>query len=274
MNISETITLTNRYFSERFLTGKKKKFSFFLWHRRLGLIALALMLILAITGIALNHTESLKLDKQIVESDLIIDWYGLNPKSDPVSYQIKNNIVTQWDKQLFFNTRIVYQTDQLLRGAVIFNNMTVIALDETILLLNKDGDLVEEIIMDFSNITAITTDIYHVYLKDNQNKIYMSDKDIISWNIVNQSELNWNTPSKLDNKLKLEIKESYRGQGITLERVILDLHSGRIFNQTWGIYLMDASAVIMIWLGLSGSWIWFSRNRKMKSKHHYQKRHR
>ena len=58
-----------------------------------------------------------------------------------------------------------------------------------------------------------------------------------------------------------------------MERVILDLHSGRLFNQAWGIYLMDASAIIMIWPGLSGTWIWWSRNRKIKNKRHYQKHH-
>ena len=70
-----------------------------------------------------------------------------------------------------------------------------------------------------------------------------------------------------------KMKQAYRGQGLTLERVMLDLHSGRLFNQTWGVYLMDASAVIMMWLGISGTWIWWSRNKKMKTKRHYQKHH-
>ncbi len=36
---------------------KPKKFTAFLWHRRIGLFALLLVIILAITGIMLNHTE-------------------------------------------------------------------------------------------------------------------------------------------------------------------------------------------------------------------------
>ena len=61
------------------------------------------------------------------------------------------------------------------------------------------------------------------------------------------------------------MRQAYRGQGLTMKRVIRDLHSGRLFNQTWGIYLMDDSAILMIWLGLSGTWLWWSRNKKQTS---------
>ena len=55
--------------------------------------------------------------------------------------------------------------------------------------------------------------------------------------------------------------------------MLLDLHSGRIFGE-YGVYLMDAAAVALLWLSGSGLWVWWQRRRKQKMKHHYQKHHR
>ena len=49
------------------MTGRKPtKFTAFLLHRRAGLFAIILVIILAITGIMLNHPEALKLDEKYV----------------------------------------------------------------------------------------------------------------------------------------------------------------------------------------------------------------
>ena len=71
------------------MTRVKKKFSIFLWHRRLGLSALALVIILAITGIMLNHTEELELDESFVSSSWLLNWYGIKPDSEPITYKVK-----------------------------------------------------------------------------------------------------------------------------------------------------------------------------------------
>jgi len=47
------------------------------------------------------------------------------------------------------------------------------------------------------------------------------------------------------------LQVAWRGQGLTVERVLLDLHSGRILAAA-GVWLMDVVAVCMIVLALSG----------------------
>ncbi|HSN52770.1 MAG TPA: PepSY-associated TM helix domain-containing protein, partial [Woeseiaceae bacterium] len=53
----------------------------------------------------------------------------------------------------------------------------------------------------------------------------------------------------------------YRGRGVTVERVLDDLHSGRIFARA-GTLVMDAVAVFMIVLSLSGFVLWLQRGRR------------
>ena len=99
------------------------------------------------------------------------------------------------------------------------------------------------------------------------------DEHILDWDVISDEGIEWTEKYTLDNKEREQLLIAYRGTGLKLERVILDLHSGRIFGQ-YGIYLMDAAAIAMLWLSLSGLWVWSSRRRKMRRKKHYQKHHR
>ncbi len=257
-------------------TNRKKPFPYFLWHRRFGLVSLLLMIILAITGIMLNHTDDLKLDENFIESDILLDWYNLNPKGKPVSYLVAGNTISQWNEQLFFNGTILITSREKLNGAVLSQQIIVIALENTILLLDKYGELIERLdnLSKIKNIYNIGLKNQLVALKTDRNKIFISDKQVISWKETSPDDIQWQQPVTLNKQKIKQLKRAYRGSGLTLERVILDLHSGRIFNANWGIYLMDASAIIMIMLGISGAWVWWSRSQKMKTKRHYQKHHK
>jgi len=257
------------------MSRTKKTFPFFLWHRRFGLVGLLLIVILSVTGIMLNHTEQFGLDESIVESDLLLDWYDLNPKGKPVSYAADSNTVTQWSGQLFFNNAVLLTSREKLRGAVVFQGMVVIALNNMLLLVDSAGELIEKL----SDINGVK-DIRHIGLKNNSvivetasGKMFVADEQIISWTADSQKNVNWSAAIELNSGQAEKIKQVYRGKGLTLERIVIDLHSGRIFSASWGVYIMDLAAIIMILLGISGAWVWWTRYQKMKSKRHYQKHH-
>ena len=102
---------------------------------------------------------------------------------------------------------------------------------------------------------------------------YIADEHILDWDIIINEGIEWVQPYELDEAEKEKLLTAYRGKGLKLERVILDLHSGRIFGE-YGVYLMDAAAIALLWLSLSGLWVWNSRRRKMRKKRHYRKHHR
>jgi len=257
-------------------SNRKKGFPFFLWHRRLGLIALLFMVALAVTGIMLNHTESLKMNRVSVESDLLLNWYGLNPKGKPVGYKADNNFISQWDHQIFFNSMALINNKSILLGAVATGDIIALSLNKSILLLNAAGEIIEHIDMSFKfePIKKIGLINQSIAIQTQSNKIYIADKDILNWQPANRAEINWSTPVELSSSQQQSLKKTFRGNGLSLERVILDLHSGRLFSANWGIYIMDASAIMIILLSLSGFWIWWSRTQKLKTKKHYQKHHK
>lgn len=254
---------------------KDKKISAFLWHRRAGLTAIALIIILSITGIMLNHTETMKLDETFIDSTWVLDWYGLEPAGEPVSFKAGEHLISLWNNQIFFNDKVITSSDQLLRGATESERFIVIALDSEFILLNKDGDFIDRMPThaSFSNIQRLGIKYARSVIETSDLVYYMADEHILDWDIITNEDIEWSQPVKLNDTEKEKLRQAYRGKGLTLERVVLDLHSGRILGQ-FGVFLMDLAAIVLCWLSLSGFWIWRQRIKKEKQKRHYQKHHR
>jgi len=258
---------------------KPKKFTAFLWHRRIGLIALLLVIILAITGIMLNHTEKFKLDETYINNAWLLNWYGIKPEDEPVSFQVTNgadsHIISAWNEQLFFDDAPITMLEQNIHGAIGAEQFIVVALDKEIILLSYEGELIERVntSISFSNIQRLGIKYKRPVIETSEPLYYMADEHILDWDVIMNEDIVWTEQYSLDDEEYEKLLVAYRGNGLKLERVVLDLHSGRIFG-SYGIYLMDAAAIALLWLSLSGLWVWNSRRRKMKKKKHYQKHHR
>lgn len=254
---------------------KQNKFSTFLWHRRVGLIAFILVIILAITGILLNHTERFKLDESYINSSWLLNWYGIEPEDEPVSYKAGRHIISAWQHQLFFDDKAILQLNQTMHGAMTGEQFIVIALDNEIILLSFEGEFIERVStsISFSNIQRLGMKYNRPVIETSDPLYYMADEHILDWDVITNDEIEWVKKYTLSETEKEKLLLAYRGNGLKLERVILDLHSGRIFGQ-YGIYIMDAAAIALLWLSISGLWVWNSRRRKMRKKKHYQKHHR
>lgn len=51
------------------------------WHRRVGITAAVLVVIISITGLILNHNTSLGLHKDFITSKWLLEWYGYDPNA-------------------------------------------------------------------------------------------------------------------------------------------------------------------------------------------------
>ena len=258
---------------------KPKRFTAFLWHRRVGLLALILIIILAITGILLNHTERFKLDETYINNSWLLSWYGIAPEGEPVSYSVVNNdkhhIISAWQNQLFFDDKTITKLEQTMHGAIAAEQFIVVALDNEIILLSYEGEFIERLStsISFSDIQRLGMKYKRPVIETSEPLYYMADEHILDWDAIINEDIKWTEEYSLTDGELEQLLITYRGNGLKLERVILDLHSGRIFGG-YGVYLMDAAAIALLWLSVSGLWVWSSRRRKMRRKKHYQKHHR
>lgn len=248
------------------MTRHKKKFPAFLWHRRFGLLLVLFIILLAVTGIMLNHTTEFHLNKTKINNSLVLSLYEINPQEPSISYRTEQHIFTQLDEQIYFDDRKLLNDKQQIRGVTNAGEIIILVLSHDVILLSRDGELIDRYSL------AQKTEIEHVGMLENKaiikmmdQSMWQADEDIINWQTINTIQMTWAPQVQLDEALKQNLLQQYRGEGLPLERIILDIHSGRIFGKV-GVYVMDAVALLMIFLSLSGLWMWWQRRLKQRSK--------
>lgn len=228
------------------------------WHRKIGITAAFFVMLLVITGLLLNHTDQLNLQNIFVKSEKILEWYDIQPKRQIKSFRIKQHWITQIDNRLYFDQIELMSNIKNLYGAVNINNGFVLALNENLLILTASGEIIEKI----SKAEGIPVGIKAIGLTEagavlirTTNANYLMDMDGLEWQKNDETKVDWSAHEKISQKLYDELLMLYRGKGLPLERVILDIHSGRILGQA-GVLLVDFMAILFLFLAISGVWMW------------------
>ncbi len=248
------------------MTRHKKKFPAFLWHRRFGLLLVLFIILLAVTGIMLNHTDGLQLNKTKINNALVLSLYEINPQQAAISYRTQKHIFTQLDQQIYFDNKKLLNDKQQIRGVTNAGEIIILVLSRDVILLSRDGELIDRYPL------AQNTEIEHVGMLENKaiikmmdQSMWQADEDIINWQAIAPIQMTWSPHIQPGENLKQDLLKQYRGEGLPLERIILDIHSGRIFGK-FGVYVMDGVAILMIFLSLSGLWMWWQRRLKQQKK--------
>lgn len=236
-----------------------------IWHRRVGLLVAALVAVLAITGLLLNHSDRLGLDRTNIVTGWVVDWYGLTPVEDPVHFRAGEHWVSWIDGAAYANGKRVGEAGGTARGAVAFDSLVAMATSEAVIVFTSDGELVERL-----GVAFLPGAIARVGTAASKDRIvirtpagqYASDSDLLAWSPFGD-EVVWSqagTPTDVVLERQLA---AYRGQGLPLSRVLLDLHSGRLFGSV-GAAVMDAAAILLLVLVATGivNWSGFRRRRR------------
>lgn len=232
-------------------------------HRYIGLASAIVLIMLSMTGIALNHTEYLKLDSQMIKSSTILDWYGIQAPNKLTTFKTKNNWLTQAKQSIYFNSTLLLKSEKQLIGIVETDAFIVIALSDSLHLLSLDGEIIEHI--SFNSIDKIgLTQQQEIVLKTD-SKILISNDELVSWHPSKLVRIHWSTPSQTPKTISNKINQNFRSSILPMERVILDLHSGRLFGLA-GVIIVDISGVFLILLALSGCAIWLKHKFRAKKR--------
>jgi len=246
---------------------KKNWFWRFLYklHRYTGLFSALILIMLAVTGIALNHTEDLELDSQMVQSPTLLDWYNIKPSHKLKSFSTKDHWLTKVDQQLYFDHTLLSKNIKDLLGTVATNDFIVVALKDSLLLLSLQGELIEQ--TTFESIQNIGLGFQQNIVIKSNNSHFISQDGLISWDSYPKNNLvTWSNASAAPQTLSQNINHQFRSSILPIERVILDIHSGRFFGY-FGVIIVDISGVFLIILALSGCVVWLKHKLRGLKRH-------
>lgn len=237
--------------------------SVFLWHRYLGLASALFVAVLAVTGLLLNHTDGLGLDRRPVRAAWLLDWYGIALPGNIIGFEVAGRHATQIGQRLYLERQEIARDAGRLIGAVALENMIIVGTPYELLLMTDSGDLIERLGPAQgtpAGMEALARAGPRVLARTARG-VYATDAMLLEWQAHQTAETpQWSERAPIPSALRRDLARRYRGAGLTQERVLLDLHSGRILGPA-GVYLIDAAAIAFVLLAALGMWVWASRQR-------------
>ncbi|WP_430460121.1 PepSY domain-containing protein [Thalassolituus sp. LLYu03] len=233
------------------------------WHRRFGLLVAPVVLMLVITGILINHSQGLGWSTAPVYSKVLGALYSIPDepvqRAFPMGTEAGDHWLLQSGEHLYLDAQPVQHCEQLLSAAAWTLGMAALC-DDALLLLTPDGELIERI-TDFPPAAQLGAAAGRLTLVGRDGE-WLLDDDSLEWQPL-EVDADWAEEQTLPDDLRARINAVLPLPGLTLERVLLDVHSGRLFGD-WGVWLVDAAAILMLFLAFSGSLTWLARKLKRR----------
>ena len=232
------------------------------WHRRAGLATAAILLLVTATGILLNHTSDLSLARKYVDQSWLLAFYGI-PEPSLKTFELGESTITGDDKgQLYWGGQTLASCRGELVGATKHDAGFVAACEQELLFLDEQGRLLEKIGATYGLPTPLT----QVGVCGEQlcvrtpTRMFELDLTALSFKPLVGVRPVWSATGLLNDASRQAIYQHSRGQGLSWERVMLDLHSGRLFGAV-GVWVVDVAALLLLFLALSGFVLWYQHMR-------------
>ncbi|ORU89618.1 MAG: hypothetical protein A6F71_01265 [Cycloclasticus sp. symbiont of Poecilosclerida sp. M] len=247
--------------------NRNKTKSLYLWHKYIGLTVALFVLLLSLTGVALNHTGDLQLDKSYLSSGWLLAHYNVSNPSYLKSFSADTYAVSQVDDLLIIDQHIVAPIERPLIGAVTFHDFILVALKGQLLLVDSDYNVVEKIGRNDGVPILLNrvgkTDSGQLLFETPSN-ILSVDENFIQWSPLDIDFSKWSAAQALSKNQQSELNQLYKSHVIQLETLVLDLHSGRFFGR-YGELFFDFIALLLIFLAGTGIWIWLRQRSSHQS---------
>lgn len=236
------------------------------WHRRLGLAAAPFVALLVVSGILLNHTEALGLDRRFAAHPWLLSWYGVEADAPERGFPAGESWVAWADGRIYLDGAPAGESAAPLAGAAAADGLPAIvaATADAVWLFAVDGSLIEKaapvgVPLPIEALAAGPGDA--LFLRAGGG-VWAGDPDLVEWRrSAAAAAPAWAQAAPLPPGTAARIAESRRGAGLPWERVLLDLHSGRLFGAL-GPLAMDAAAVLLVLLAASGIYNWTRTGRR------------
>ena len=92
-------------------------------------------------------------------------------------------------------------------------------------------------------------------INDSEDKMWSSESINGVWKLTENMTVQWSKEGSITPANQEKIRKYYVGDGISLEQVILDFHSGAIFQKAGKIFF-DIISILLIILSFTGIWLW------------------
>jgi len=210
------------------------------WHRRMALVVCAWLVVLAASGLLINHAHDWGLDRKPLLESLQHLVYGFETATGDYCGRA---VALGPDCDQVFAVLEVPEGELLLGGKALF-------------LVDGQGGLIEKISvgqLGLGELDAGSFEAPGVYLRD-ADQVVLTDTQLLDWRVLDPLEA-----ASLEG-LDWRVREA-TGTNVSWERFLLDLHAARFLGPLSGVFT-DLMGGLVLLLALSGLWLWWLKGRR------------
>ena len=231
-----------------------------IWHRYIGIGISLLVIILSVTGLLLNFSDSLKLNRSYVGTSWILEHYNIGSFS-VTSFSSDDRIISQASEFIYLDGNYILNLNDSIVGVINLESDLLIATESSLLLIDKQGQIIDEL----SNYSGLPEEPLGISItKQGQpvlrgvNTYWKGTKDLTAWQPLKGPHPKWVAPISTPDEINTAIQQHARSNEINYERVLLDLHSGRLLG-SWGQNIMSIASALLLLLAATGIIIWLRK---------------
>ncbi len=231
-----------------------------IWHRYIGVTVSLFVIILSTTGLFLNFSDTLKLNKSHTSSSWLLNHYNIG-NFNVSSFQTDNHLVSQASNFVYLNGHYALNLKESLVGALNLRKYILLATHTSLVVIDHDGQIIDEI----GKFTGLPENPLGISITEDGhpvirgiNTYWKGSNELSAWQPLKGPHPKWIAPTETSNHINTLIQKHARSHEINHERVLLDLHSGRLLGD-WGQNIMSISAVLLLILAVTGIFIWLRK---------------
>ncbi len=223
-------------------------------HARIGFAAALFFLILAATGVALNHGHDFRLDGRYLHVFWLARWYGLRVEPPQHAFRSGRHELVAANGRWLLDGRVSGENLPHPIGVAETPDLFVVASAAALYVYRRDGELVEKmerLALPGLPLRAVGASGGEFFLRTESGTF--ASTDAVSWQRAANHAISWSRPMQLTQADSRRLRDILI-PGITVQQVLLDLHSGR-FLGTYGEWFVDLMAAMLAALSLIGGWL-------------------
>ncbi len=218
------------------------------------------VVLLALSGILINHSHSLGWDRSPVRWQWLIRYYGISLPPVDTGYLIDSYWIAQVGETLYWNAAPVAPCAKPLSGAISVDAMVAVQCGNGLMLLTTDGQIIETLLEQPEPISLIGLQGTQMLAKG-ASGLFAVDLERGTWvSTLSSGSVSWSHAQKLPVAIQRPLEKYNVAPDLTWERLLLDFHSGRLFGSV-GSLLVDLLGILLILSSVSGWWVWFTSSR-------------
>ena len=229
-------------------------------HKYLGFAFSLFILHLTVTGILLIYPRTFNIEQTYVSNFFILKKYNMDTHKDVYGLSNVEDEVVIIRNNIYVNSQFIDKfSDEIINVLYQKKEKKIIILSKSIIGIyffeNIDGALEIKDIISLENTYKINDlgqnlsgDI--IFLKNDSEYYNLNNKYLIKLANIKDKNIRWSNISKIDKKLAKYYLNIHQGKGVSLTRILTELHNGKFFGSIFTLILFFSS-LSLIFLTLS-----------------------